>query len=194
MIFINGFGFCSSDGSMMKELTDAVGVSLPNNSLIKSDFKKQLRSSGAFVTAGVRASEEALYGSGITEESLATTGIIVTSRIGDQNTTSEFIDELIGYGANQGSPLKFAHSVHNAAASYIAKQFNIYGPAVTAVNFDASFSNGLTLAQCWIEQRTCDSVLLLQIEFMFITYQGTYQLCRPMYNTAIGSNGNVYIC
>lgn len=164
MILINGFGFCSSNGSLMKELTDAIGVNLPINDSGQNDFKKQLRSSGAFVTAGVRAATEALHESGISEESLAKAGIIVTSRIGDQNTTSEFIDELIDYGANQGSPLKFAHSVHNAAASYIAKQFNIYGPAITAVNFEASFLNGLTLAQCWLEQGTCDNVLLLQIE------------------------------
>lgn len=165
MILINGFGFCSSSGILMGEITNVIGVdSQPSVNLIESEFKKQLRSSGAFVTAGVRAASETLYNSGITEEDLATTGIIVTSRIGDQNTTSEFIDELIDYGIDQGSPLKFAHSVHNAAASYIAKQFNIYGPSITAVNFEATFSNGLTLAQCWLEQGTCDNVLLLQIE------------------------------
>ncbi|GEM_PF-2994062 len=165
MILINSFGFCSSSTSLMKELTDAIGVvSLPSNSLIENDLKKQLRSSGAFVTAGVRAAAETLNNSGSTQEDLATTGIIVTSRIGDQNTTSEFIDDLIDYGIDQGSPLKFAHSVHNAAAAYIANKFNIYGPAITAVNFEASFLNGLTLAQCYLEQGICDNVLLLQIE------------------------------
>ncbi len=164
MILINGLGFCSSSGSLMKELTDAAGVNLPVNDLAQPELKKQLRGCGAFVTAGVRAAVEALHDSGITGESLAMTGIIVTSRLGDQNTTSEFIDDLIDYGIDQGSPLKFAHSSHNAAASYIAKLFNIYGPAITSVNFEASFSNGLTLAQCWLEQGTCDNVLLLQIE------------------------------
>lgn len=163
-MLINSFGFCSSSSSLMKELADVIGVSQPINSLIESDLKKQLRSSGAFITAGVRAAAETLHNSGITQENLATTGIIVTSRIGDQNTTSEFIDDLIDYGIDQGSPLKFAHSVHNAAASYIANKFNIYGPAITAVNFESSFLNGLTLAQCWLEQGTCDNVLLLQIE------------------------------
>ena len=164
MILINGLGFCSSSGSMMKELTDAAGVNLPVNNLAEDGLKKQLRGCGAFITAGVRAAMEALHDSGITGESLAATGIIVTSRLGDQNTTSEFIDDLIDYGIDQGSPLKFAHSSHNAAASYIARVFNIYGPAVTSINFEASFANGLILAQCWLEQKTCHNVLLLQIE------------------------------
>lgn len=164
-MYINGLGLCSSNGSLIKELTDAIGaVNFPLNTLHETDFKKQLRSTGAFVTAALRAATEALHESGITPENLSTMGIIVTSRIGDQNTTSEFIDELIDYGIDQGSPLKFAHSVHNAAASYIAKQFSIYGPAITAVNFEASFLNGLTLAQCWLEEGTCNNVLLLQIE------------------------------
>ncbi|MFA6104763.1 MAG: beta-ketoacyl synthase N-terminal-like domain-containing protein [Victivallaceae bacterium] len=164
MIQINGLGFCSSSGSMMREPASAAGVNLPVNNLPEDGLKKQLRGCGAFVTAGVRAAMQAMHDSGITGENLATTGIIVTSRLGDQNTTSEFIDDLIDYGIDQGSPLKFAHSNHNAAASYIAKLFNIYGPAVTAVNFEASFANGLILAQCWIEQGTCNNVLLLQIE------------------------------
>jgi len=142
----------------------AVEVNLPVNNLAEDGLKKQLRGCGAFAAAGVRAAMQALDGSGVTGESLAATGIIVASRLGDQNTTSEFIDDLIDYGVDQGSPLKFAHSSHNAAASYIAKAFNIYGPAITSVNFEASFANGLILAQCWLKQGACDNVLLLQIE------------------------------
>lgn len=164
MILINGLGFCSSSGSMMQELTAATEVNLAVNNLTEDRLKKQLRGCGAFVTAGVRAASQALHDSGISGERLATTGIIVASRLGDQNTTSEFIDDLIDYGIDQGSPLKFANSSHNAAASYIAKVFNIYGPAITSVNFEASFANGLILAKCWLEQGTCDNVLLLQIE------------------------------
>ena len=164
MIQINGLGYCSNSGSMIRELAESAGVDLPVNDPPEDGLKKQLRGCGAFITTGVRAAMEALHGSGLAGAGLAETGIIVTSRLGDQNTTSEFIDDLIDYGVDQGSPIKFAHSSHNAAASYIAKLFNICGPAVTAVNFDASFANGLTLAQCWLEQGTCDNVLLLQIE------------------------------
>ncbi len=164
MIQINGIGFCSSGGSIMKDLADAAGFELPVNDQAEDGLKKQLRGCGAFVTAGVRAAMEAMHNSDLTGESLASTGIIVTSRIGDQNTTSEFIDDLIDYDITQGAPLKFAHSSHNAAASYIAKMFKFYGPAVTSLNFEATFANGLILAQCWLEQKTCENVLLLQIE------------------------------
>lgn len=164
MILINGLGFCSSSGSMMQELAAAAGINLPVNNQPDDGLKKQLRGCGAFITAGVRAAMEALHDSGLAGESLAKTGIIVTSMVGDQNTTSEFIDDLIDYGVDQGSPIKFAHSSHNAAASYIAKLFSIYGPAITSINFEAGFVSGLMLARCWLEQGTCDNVLLLQIE------------------------------
>lgn len=164
MIQINGIGFCSGSGSRMAELTDAVGIARRAGIQIQDALRKQLRRRGAFIAAGVLAAMEALQDSGIAPEELAQAGIIVTSQLGDQNTTSEFIDDLLDYGTDQGSPIKFAHSSHNAAASYIATQFNIYGPAITSVNFTACFDNGMTLAQGWLEQGVCEHVLLLQIE------------------------------
>lgn len=164
MIFVKGIGLCRDVDSFLGDLAALAEIELTQVSSQPLDLKKQLRRSGAFATAGAYAAANALDNQGFSSERLEKTGIIVTSSIGDQNTTSDFIDEMIDYGAGQGSPIKFAHSSHNTAASYIAKLFSIHGPAITAINLEETFANGLRLATCWLADKTCDDILLLQIE------------------------------
>jgi len=73
------------------------------------------------------------------------TGIIVASEYGPQNTVAAFLDELRTYPEDQVLSTAFSHSVHNAAASYIAISLHITGPELTQTGFEnlreEAFSN-----------------------------------------------------
>jgi 3-oxoacyl-[acyl-carrier-protein] synthase II len=87
-------------------------------------------------------------------------GVILATGFGPHVTTFGFLDEIINYGDGNVSPTIFSHSVHNAAASYIALALNSRGPTLTLTRYAFSFQEALMLAQCWIDQGRCQNVLV----------------------------------
>ncbi|MHB9138871.1 MAG: beta-ketoacyl synthase chain length factor [Victivallaceae bacterium] len=165
MLYINGYGLTKPDGT--DALPDlAAALQLPdgsyNTSPLPDDMRKKLRRTGAFHSSAVTAAAAAT--AGLSPERLTQTAIVLVSRFGDQDTTGSFIDDLIDFGLEQGSPTKFAHSNHNTAAAYVARLLGINGPAITAINTQAAFYNGLILARCQLESDSFQDILLLHVE------------------------------
>ena len=88
------------------------------------------------------------------------TGVILGTAFGPHPTVFKFLDEILEFGDTGVSPTIFSHSVHNAAASYISTALGLAGPATTLTTFADSFRQSLQLAQCWIDQDVCDSVVV----------------------------------
>ena len=87
-------------------------------------------------------------------------GVIVATRFGPHKTTFSFLDDILDYGDLEVSPTRFSHSVHNAAASYIAKQVGARGPVTTVTNFKNPFEHAQRLANSWINESRADIVLV----------------------------------
>jgi len=90
----------------------------------------------------------------------ARVGLIVATGLGPHVRTFAFLDGILDFGEAGASPTDFSHSVHNAAASYIATRLGLHGPTLTVTDFDFSFARALVLAQCWLALGRCDRVLV----------------------------------
>ena len=91
-------------------------------------------------------------------------GIILATAFGPQVTAFRFLDEIIDYGDANVSPTLFSHSVHNAAASYVASALGNRGPTLTVTQFESSFHQALILARAWIQEGRCENVLVGAVE------------------------------
>jgi 3-oxoacyl-[acyl-carrier-protein] synthase II len=126
---------------------------------------KNMRRADRFSKMAVLAAWDAMRDGGaeVGEEG-ASLGIIVATAFGPQVTAFRFLDEIIDYGDGNVSPTLFSHSVHNAAASYIASALGNHGPTLTVTQFDLSFHQALILARAWIQEGRCENVLVGAVE------------------------------
>lgn len=120
----------------------------------------QLRRADRFGKMAVLAAYDAVQHAGLPAGSLDTAGVLVATGHGPHQTTFKFLDGIIDYGDAGVSPTLFSHSVHNAAAYYIASSIASHGPAMTLTRFMFSFQEALCLAQAWLEERRCRTVVL----------------------------------
>lgn len=90
--------------------------------------------------------------------------IIVSTQFGPHATTFKFLDNLIDYSDKLVSPLTFSHSVHNAAASYIASFMGIRGQSLTITSFQDPLKQALILAECWLYQTDTSKVLVCHVD------------------------------
>jgi hypothetical protein len=91
-------------------------------------------------------------------------GLIVTSGLGPHCRGFKFLDGILDAGDSNALPTDFSHSVHGAAASYIAGLLDLRGPSLTATDFEIGFEQAVLLAQCWLQQGTCRRVLVGSVE------------------------------
>ncbi len=91
-------------------------------------------------------------------------GIIVASAFGPHVTTFRFLDDILDYGEANVSPTLFSHSVHNAAASYIASVLDSQGPTITCTQFSLSFQQALILSKAWLHEGRCEYVLVGSVD------------------------------
>ena len=73
-------------------------------------------------------------------------GIFFGTSFGPLETNFRFLDTLLDDGERQVSPTLFSHSVHNAAAGYLARIFTIHGPAITLTAYTWPFLTALQQA------------------------------------------------
>lgn len=92
------------------------------------------------------------------------TGVIVATRFGPHATTFKFLDGLLDYSDTEVSPTTFSHSVHNAAASYIAAALGIRGPALTLTCFEDPLSRAFELVPAWLELDRAGYVFVCFVE------------------------------
>ena len=91
-------------------------------------------------------------------------GLIVTSGLGPHCRGFTFLDDILDHGDSDALPTDFSHSVHGAAASYIAGLLDLRGPSLTTTDFEIGFEQAILLAQCWLDQGTCRRVLVGAVE------------------------------
>ncbi len=120
---------------------------------------KKMRRADKLSKMAVLAASDALQDSG-TESAGNRMGIILSTAFGAHQTTFDFLDTIIDYGETQVSPTIFSNSVHNAAVSYIASALDITGPTLTVTRFSFPFQSAFQLAQLWLLDGRCDSVLV----------------------------------
>ncbi len=140
--------------------------------LRRADRFSKMSALAAWDAAGNTASQPQATG--------AQRGIIVTTAFGPHRTTFEFLDEILDFGDCAVSPTKFSHSVHNAAAAYIAMMLDSRGPACTVTDFQQPLYAGLLTAAVWLREKRCNDVLVgyteetsVPMEYIFNTRRDT---------------------
>ena len=153
-----------------KEVSPASGTRIPvyavaQETLTDRTTLKNMRRADRFSKMAVLAACDAVRDSGTAiQEGESNLGIIVATAFGPQVTAFRFLDEIIDHGESSVSPTLFSHSVHNAAASYIASALSSHGPTLTLTQFSFSFHQALILAEAWLEERRCERVLVGSVE------------------------------
>jgi 3-oxoacyl-[acyl-carrier-protein] synthase II len=120
---------------------------------------KKIRRADRLSKMTVLAAADALADSGGKHIEGKRLGVIVATAFGPHVTTFNFLNDILDHGDASVSPTTFSNSVHNAAASYIAMSLNIKGPTLTLSQFRFSFQAALQLAQVWLDQGRCDTIL-----------------------------------
>jgi 3-oxoacyl-[acyl-carrier-protein] synthase II len=122
---------------------------------------RRMRRADRFTRMAVLAAWDAVKDSGIEIDGEgASLGIILATAFGPQVTAFRFLDDIIDHGDASVSPTLFSHSVHNAAASYVATALENHGPTLTVTQFGSSFHQALILARAWLHEGRCENVLV----------------------------------
>ena len=133
---------------------------VPTEALVDKTFSRKVRRADRLSKMAVVAAADALKDSAVTIEDAARVGIVFATAFGPHATTFKFLDDILDYGDKSVSPTSFSHSVHNAAASYVASVLGIRGPVMTFTHFHFAFQEAVRLAGIWLEEGRCDHVLV----------------------------------
>lgn len=134
--------------------------SVPADTLKDKSVLKEMRRADDFSKMACLAAYDAFIDSGLGNEVKSSLGIILATAFGPHVTTFSFLDDILNYGDANVSPTIFSHSVHNAAASYIAFVLGARGPTLTVTQFAYSFHQAFIIAQAWLLERRCEYILV----------------------------------
>ena len=134
---------------------------IPPEALEDREVLWDIRRADRFSKIAVLAAYDAMRDGGCSNGSM---GIIVSTGLGPHATTFRFLDDILNYSDSSVSPTIFSHSIHNAAASYVAKVLKCTGPTLTVTQFHFSFQQALLLAGAWMAEGRCDHVLVGCVE------------------------------
>jgi 3-oxoacyl-[acyl-carrier-protein] synthase II len=134
---------------------------VPAEAMSDKTVLAKARRADRFTRMAVLAASDALQDSGLGATlDKARLGIIVATALGPHATTFSFLDGILDFGDAAVSPTAFSHSVHNAAASYIAMTLDVRGPTLTVTHFQFAFQQAVLLARTWLDDGRCDAVLV----------------------------------
>ena len=167
---ISGIGLVFNRGRGVQSLETALKegwvppedsvYSVPADTLKDKSVLKEMRRADDFSKMACLAAYDAFADSGLGNEVKSSLGIILATAFGPHVTTFRFLDDILDYGDANVSPTIFSHSVHNAAASYIALLLGARGPTLTVTQFAHSFHQALIIAQSWLEEKRCKYILV----------------------------------
>jgi 3-oxoacyl-[acyl-carrier-protein] synthase II len=159
-------GHATPVDTAMESLTPAPRVYRVHPDTLKDRVAlKKLRRADHFSKMAALSAWDAVSAAGLSPGTIGPElGIIVTTAFGPHQTTFEFLDELLDFGDANVSPTRFSHSVHNAAAAYIAMMLDGRGPACTVADFDRPLYAGLLTAAAWLQERRCTRVCVTYTE------------------------------
>ena len=125
------------------------------------DIGARMRRADRFARMAAVAALDAWISDNVPRERI---GLIVSSGFGPHCRGFRFIDGILDCGDSNALPTNFSHSVHGAAAAYITELLELRGPSLTTADFEIGFEQAVLLAQCWLDQRICDRVLVGAVE------------------------------
>ena len=137
---------------------------VPPEAFIDKQVLKETRRADNFSKMAILAAYDAIVDSNIPEQSKQKLGIILATALGPHVTTFSFLDDILTYGDAGVSPTLFSHSVHNAAASYIALNLQTRGPTLTLTQFANSFQQAMILAEAWLKEKRCEYILVGSVD------------------------------
>ncbi|MCX5698245.1 MAG: beta-ketoacyl synthase N-terminal-like domain-containing protein [Candidatus Omnitrophica bacterium] len=137
---------------------------VPAEAITDKQVFKEARRADNFSKMATLAAFDALVDSSIPKQSKQKLGVILATAFGAHVTTFSFLDDILTYGDAGVSPTLFSHSVHNAAASYIALNLQTRGPTLTMTQFANSFHQAIILAEAWLKEKRCEYVLVGSVD------------------------------
>lgn len=172
---IHGIGALTPIGRDLNEISRRLGndpgpprafFRVSDEFLVEPKIARSMRRADRFIKMAAIAALDAgtppdLSCPGVASEQI---GLIVTSGLGPHCRGFKFLDDVLDSGDSNALPTDFSHSVHGAAASYIAGLLDLRGPSLTTTDFEIGFEQAVLLAQCWLHQGTCRRVLVGAVE------------------------------
>ena len=150
---------------------------------------KGIRRADIFTKMAVSASNKACSDFTFKKEDIEIS-IIVATLFGPHVTTFKFLDNLLDYSDSGVSPTTFSHSVHNAAASYIATFLGTTGQSLTITSFDDPLKQALILADIWLELNQAKKIIVCYVEEESKPLVSAYKHCTfPSYAQDMISTG-----
>jgi len=150
------------------------------------------RRADRFTRMSVLAASDALLDSGLAAGlDKNRLGVIVATALGPHATTFSFLDGILDFGDGAVSPTAFSHSVHNAAASYIAMTLEARGPTLTVTHFHFAFHQAVQIAGSWLAEGRCDAVLVGATDELGAVMQ---QVCSRMATPAADGRIKPFAC
>ncbi len=156
---------------MMNKQVRVAGVfstPLSSDSAADPSMARLLRRADDFTLLAVKAAsgvlEKSLPLKADREDGLRETGIFLGSVTGPLETNFRFLDGLLDGGEGNSSPTLFSHSVHNAAAGYIARIHDIRGPAMTITKRTWPFIEALRTASGMIAAGRIECAVVAGVE------------------------------
>ncbi len=133
---------------------------VPAAALADRPLLGQARRADRFSRMAILAAHDAVQDAGLGPDEIAPMGLVIATAFGPHQTTFGFLDGLFEFGETGVSAVAFSHSVHNAAAFYTASIVGSHGPTTTITRFIHSFHEALGIAQAWMAEGRCRTVLL----------------------------------
>lgn len=127
-----------------------------------ADFvpRKALRRIDHFAQMALLGSYLALGDAGLDENRRGRMGIVVATGYGSTCDTFDFLNTTLNEDDPCSSPIRFANSVHSAAAAHISAFLGEHGPTLTINQYDMSVPLAFQTACQWLEEDRVDSVLV----------------------------------
>ncbi|MGA9534508.1 MAG: beta-ketoacyl synthase N-terminal-like domain-containing protein [Desulfobacterales bacterium] len=122
--------------------------------------RKALRRIDHFARLALLGSYLALADAGLDENRRGRMGIVVATGYGSTCDTFDFLNTTLDEDDPCSSPIRFANSVHSAAAAHIAAFLGEHGPTLTINQYDMSVPLAFQTACQWLEEDRVDSVLV----------------------------------
>jgi 3-oxoacyl-[acyl-carrier-protein] synthase II len=139
---------------------DVSGFLADTTSLADFVTRKALRRIDHFARLALLGSYLALEDAGLDENRRGRMGIVVATGYGSTCDTFDFLNTTLDEDDPCSSPIRFANSVHSAAAAHIAAFLGEHGPTLTINQYDMSVSLAFQTACQWLEEDRVDSVLV----------------------------------
>ncbi|MCK5541337.1 MAG: beta-ketoacyl synthase chain length factor [Desulfobacterales bacterium] len=124
---------------------------------------KGIRRADNFAKMAVSASNKACLNFKFSNED-TDISIILCTQFGPHVTTFKFLNNLLDYSDSGVSPTTFSHSVHNAAASYIASSLGIMGQSITITSFQDPLKQALILADAWFACSQAKKIIVCYVD------------------------------